>query len=744
MKYFLTLCVGSLLFPTGALNAQERLDTTKVYQMQELTVTAGLVEQNVKTTQMGKVTLGNDLLKRMPVMFGEPDIVKVLQTQPGVSQGIEGFTGLYVHGGENDQNLFIYQGLPLYHVSHLGGIFSSFNVATVGKADFYKASFPAQYGGRISSITDVTMKPADFKKFTGEFTLGLLSGNAYISGPLIRNKSAFSAAIRRSWLDAVTVPALALINASKKSRGEKSIGHYAFTDLNARIDHRFSNKVSAFVMGYYGHDRLRIGERTFDGEQDPNLDMEQTHFYDENVNKLAWGNWGVLGNVQIQTAVGNINVNGYYSNYSSIYEQREDYQRDMSDENTLGYIHTNTQNSIRDIGANVSYKMNLGNFYSLQLGGDLVRHDYMPENLFTEVLKEGKQLTDGNEGGHIMATEAFVYADNTVNLTEWIALNAGMRAGIYSIQGEKHKVIEPRAAIRLKVTDDYSIKAGYARMNQFVQQLSSNYINLPTDMWQPITAQGKPLTSNQFSAGIYGNLPSHYSFSVEGWYKDMHHIQEYKDGITLLNPNLPWYEKITTGKGWSYGVDLTLTKTAGRITGTMGYGLMWNWRKFDDLNGGEKFAAKFDNRHKLNINANYKLNDKIEFNAGWTYMTGNRMTLSLYNYDNSFNHYPDAPQVIPPSWDEQTGLDYFTKRNNVRLPAYHRLDLGMTVRRVFRNGASGTWNFGLYNAYSYMNPLTIKKEEYGYGESQNEQGHRHFKTYSLIPVLPSISYTYSF
>lgn len=227
----------------------------------------------------------------------------------------------------------------------------------------------------------------------------------------------------------------------------------------------------------------------------------------------------------------------------------------------------------------------------------------------------------------------------------------------------------------------------------------------------------------------------------------MRNILEYREGVSSLNPDISWEDKLTSGKGWSYGLDLSITKTAGAFTGTVGYGLMWNWRKFSDLNAGNKFPAKFDNRHKININANYKLNSKFEFNAGWTYMTGNRLTLALYNYDSPDSLFPDAPATNPGNDDTSvnTGLDYFAERNNIRMPAYHRLDLGMSIYKPLKKGRMGIWNFGLYNAYCRMNPITIKKDSDNKVVSTDKNSwHRAFKSLSLIPIIPSVSFTYMF
>lgn len=743
------LMAGALMLSAITSSSQtstEVSDTSRrVNRLKEVIVRGFGADRNLKAAEMGRVMLSDQMILDLPVMFGEPDIVKTLQTLPGVSQGVEGFTGLYVRGGENDQNLFLYQGLPLYHVSHLGGIFSSFNVATVRSVDFYKSAFPAQYGGRISSITDVGMKPSDFEKYHGRFTLGLLSANAFLTGPIVRDKTAFSVGLRRSWVDLVSIPTLAILNAIEKKNGKKHIGGYAFTDFNARIDHKFNSRASIYAVGYYGHDRMKLGLREFDPDNGNNSG-DDVHFYDEDVNRMSWGNWGVLGAFDYHIGPGVWNTSVYYSHYASTYRQEREYQSDTSDPETYGFSRQRTENGIADVGVQTSYQAEFGKIYRLRAGLSYVHHQFHPESIRNELLIDGLQETKNNGNPVISSDEVAGYADNNFNFRDIVALSLGVRGTMYRIQGHTFTDWEPRAALKVAAGRNFSIKAGYARMHQYVQQISSNYINLPTDLWQPITAQFKPLESDQYSVGFYGNLPLSMYFSVEGWYKDMRNLLEYREGVSSLNPDIAWDDKLTDGKGWSYGVDFTLTREQGRLTGSVGYGLMWNWRKFEELNHGLKFPAKFDNRHKININLSYKLNDRIDLNAGWTYMTGNRLTLSLYNYDIPGSQFPDAPTVGIPGFNENDGIDYYPKRNNVRMPAYHRLDLGVNLHKNYKNGRKGIWNFSLYNAYCHMNAITIKKDNDNdlLSHPSREGWHRAFKTLSFIPVIPSVSYTYIF
>lgn len=720
------------------VDAVERGDSLRG-TLREVVVTATGAEHNLKSPEMGYHSLDAKQIYQLPVMLGEPDIVKAIQSLPGVSQGVEGFTGMYVHGGDNDQNLFLYEGLPLYHVSHLGGIFSSFNVAAVSKLDFYKAAFPARYGGRISSITDVKMREPDYERYAGRLSLGLLSGNAYVSGPLRRGRTAFSLGVRRSWVDLLSLPTLAIINATKKRQGLKHLAAYNFMDVNARIDHRFNGNLSVSVVGYYGHDYMKIGERTFDGSGS-NAD---THFFDEDNNRLSWGNWGVIAYMRLTHGVGRLVGSAYYTNYHSSYWQDRDYQVDLADQSTAGYVHNRTENGIKDVGVRVDYSAAFGGVYRLGAGVGYVNHRYLPEDILNESLDDGATTTD-SRSDRLTANEAYAYLDNRFVFGEVAELSAGLRMTMQHIDGVSHKAVEPRASLRINVAGDYSVKLGYARMSQMVQQVSNNYVNLPTDLWQPVASGFKPLISDQFSLGVYGNLPLSMYFNVEGWYKSMHNLLEYREGVSTLNSAMSWQQKLTAGKGWAYGVDVSVSRELGKLTGTVGYGLLWNWRRFDELNHGDKFPAKFDNRHKLNVNLNYRLNGKWEFNAAWTYMTGNRLTLSLYQYDILGYVFPDAPHVGSgsySSWEQLTGLGYTPHRNNIRMPAYHRLDLGASLHTKTKKGREGTWSFGLYNAYCHMNAMTIKKDDSIYEHGTLRRG---FRTLSLLPVIPSISYTYVF
>ena len=722
------------------------LPSKAVTMLHEVDVTAASARRNLSEPMPGRMTMSGQDIESIPTLLGEPDVIKALQLQPGVSQGIEGFAGLYVHGGENDQNQYLYHGLPLYHINHLGGLFSSFNVATIQQADFYKTSFPARYGGSVSSVTDIAAKQPNFEKLEGQASLGLISGSAYISAPLVKDRTAVAVGIRRSWIDALSVPMLAIYNRVTRNNGEKIMAHYALSDVNLRLDHRFSENATAYVIGYWGADRLRFGKREF------TRDGDAVEFYKENSNSLRWGNWGALLGANCAAGKGLVNVSAYYTSYFSNYSQALDYHHDLSDPLTEGYNRSKTGNGIRDIGVKATYDISAGDIYTLRAGLGYTHHHYNPENLLNESLSEGVTYTHDNKSEALGAEEVVAYVDNTVSPLKWLSMNVGLRGVSYNISGKHFNRLEPRAALRVKFADKVSLKASYSRMNQFVQQVSNNYVSLPTDLWQPTAAHFGPLTSDHYTAGIYSNLPAKIHFSAEAWYRNMDGVVEYRYGVSSLNPDIAWYDKLTSGRGWAYGLDFSLTKSVGRLTGTVGYGLMWNWREFSELNGGRRYPAKFDNRHKINVNLSYSFSDRVDMHVGWTFQTGNRMSLSLYNIDQPGSLFPDAPSAsFHENYEEDyTGLNYIGERNNVRLPAYHRLDIGLNIHCCYKNGRRGTWNVSLYNAYCHWNPLTISKS-WGadtnvvyYGLNSPYSIKHRFKTLAILPVIPSVSYTYHF
>lgn len=710
-------------------------DTMRSFYMQEVVKTAPRIDKP-RNPQMGMTVMDDNAIRNVPTLLGEPDVIKALQLQPGVSAGTEGFAGMFVRGGENDENLFLIDGCSIYHTNHLGGLFSPFNANAVSHLTFYKSAFPARYGGRLSSVTDLSMKSGDYESWHGNFTMGLTSANVSFSGPLVKDQTSLFVALRRSWLELVSVPALAIINASKKKSGEKVIAGYNFTDFNLKLSHRLRRFGTLSLLGYYGHDRLKMGEHRFsnDGEDtDP--------YFHKNENRLGWGN--MLTSLRWHLPINTLfayNMKASYTRYQSDF--RKTVETVSGREGKNGYENngsrTESRNAIHDLSVDASLAFIPSDRTIIRLGTQYTHHRYTPE----EEIQESTSLPsgNGNNESRVIANEWNAYLEGDLEVFHWLRFNAGMHGSFFRVEGKQYQVFEPRVSADFRLSPVVSLKAGYARMSQFVQQVSDNYISLPTDYWLPITRNFSPLTSDQFSAGIYVSPDKKYTFSVEGYYKKMDHLLEYRDDYKDLQVT-SWEDRLTSGSGRAYGADFQAEADFGKLHGFIGYGLMWSDRLFADQNGGKRFPSKYDNRHKVTLSATWKCSERVELNAGWVFMTGNRVTLSLENYS-----YPDGyPTNIVPSYphkDEEM-LDYYAGKNNVRLPAYHRLDVGINIYRSLRRGRTGIWNVSLYNAYSRMNPIMIEKNNQKQSMDGTPLAPR-FRQFALFPIIPSVSYTYKF
>lgn len=710
-------------------------DTVRSFYMQEVVKTAPRIDKP-RNPQMGMTVMDDNAIRNVPTLLGEPDVIKALQLQPGVSAGTEGFAGMFVRGGENDENLFLIDGCSIYHTNHLGGLFSPFNANAVSHLTFYKSAFPARYGGRLSSVTDLSMKSGDYESWHGNFTMGLTSANVSFSGPLVKDQTSLFVALRRSWLELVSVPALAIINASKKKSGEKVIAGYNFTDFNLKLSHRLRRFGTLSLLGYYGHDRLKMGEHRFsnDGEDtDP--------YFHKNENRLGWGN--MLTSLRWHLPINTLfayNMKASYTRYQSDF--RKTVETVSGREGKNGYENngsrTESRNAIHDLSVDASLAFIPSDRTIIRLGTQYTHHRYTPE----EEIQESTSLPsgNGNNESRVIANEWNAYLEGDLEVFHWLRFNAGMHGSFFRVEGKQYQVFEPRVSADFRLSPVVSLKAGYARMSQSVQQVSDNYISLPTDYWLPITRNFSPLTSDQFSAGIYVSPDKKYTFSVEGYYKKMDHLLEYRDDYKDLQVT-SWEDRLTSGSGRAYGADFQAEADFGKLHGFIGYGLMWSDRLFADQNGGKRFPSKYDNRHKVTLSATWKCSERVELNAGWVFMTGNRVTLSLENYS-----YPDGyPTNIVPSYphkDEEM-LDYYAGKNNVRLPAYHRLDVGINIYRSLRRGRTGIWNVSLYNAYSRMNPIMIEKNNQKQSMDGTPLAPR-FRQFALFPIIPSVSYTYKF
>ena len=710
----LYLCKDTLL------TVQLKNDNT----LEEIVVLSDKMETGFQSSRMGANNIPLTHIKNTPALLSEADVLKSIQLLPGIQGGITGTSGLYVRGGSPDQNLYLLDGVPLYNVDHTLGILSIFTPESVKKVDLYKSSFPARYGGRLSSVVDIHTKDGNMKEYHGSAMLGLTSGSLNLEGPLVKDRTSFNFALRRSWIDALSAPTIAIWNATRNKGETQIVARYAFTDMNFKLNHQFNDRSRGYAGLYWGNDFLKGGEK-----------REGDNGYESrNTGRLRWGNimaftgWSYVFNNQLFG-----NVNAAFTHYSSTL--KGDYYQGTE----ANYVsqESSTQNRIDDLSIRANFDFRPNASHQLHFGTHYIYHRFHPVDEKSYFSNGMTTQTRQNNDTALPAHELGIYMEEDWKMNKRIRLNAGVHLGLYTIDGKTYTSLEPRFSSRFLINPQLSLKASYTRMSQYVHQVNESYINLPTDTWIPVSRKLKPMQSDQLAVGAYYTTGNKiYSFSIEGYYKWMKHLMDYKDNYQFLPPSTSWEDKLTQGKGRSYGVELIVRKEKGKITGWAGYTLSWNDRQFTEINKGKRFPAKFDNRHKFNIIANWKIKPKLELTGSWTYATGNRLTVSFENYQAVSPQHPFPGGSLVPPYIDSGGLDYYTERNNFQLPAYHRLDLGINIYRPKKKNRMGIWNISIYNVYSYMAPVSIRK-----GWWYNNDC---FYTLGIVPIIPSVSYTYKF
>lgn len=695
------------------------------YSLDEVLV-VGDLNSPINTTQTGKVSFNAHDLRTEYALFSSPDVVKTLQSLPGVASGTEMLSGLYVHGGNNDENLFLLDGTPLYQVSHLGGLFSAFNTDIIKNIDFYKSGFPARYGGRLSSVVDVRTNDGDLKEYHGTFSMGLLDGRIQYEGPIIKNRTSFNIAMRRSWLEAFSAPAFYFRN--KSNSDDKITGKYAFHDINAKLTHYFSDISKVYISFYTGNDMLKINNKQIfnDYTEDSDEELYRTNF------NLQWGNatTAIHWNYRLSPKLF-VNITGVYSRSRSSFNYKKEEQfLNEGEIMRLTSVDRYNRSIIDDAGYRLEFNYRPGASQHIRMGSNYLFHAFHPQSRILNEYSGNEMQVDTlrNSSYHFYRGHEFtLFAEDDIALGREWRLNIGMHYTMFKVTDKTYHEVEPRAAIRYLLNEHTALKLSYTEMSQFMHLLSSTYLNFPTDYWVPSTSNIHPMRSRQFAAGLYMRLPYQVNLSVEGFYKTMNHILEY-DGKNQLAPSVEnWEADVKRGKGRAYGVELALSRHVLKTSMNFSYTLSWSKRKFDDIYRGW-YANKFDNRHKINISVRHQLTQQIEAYAAWNYHSGNKITVP--------SQYIESP-ALPGINGKKPGQWVYEEPNNATLPAYHRLDLGVNFRKVTKRGFERIWNISIYNAYCRMNVLYAKVDDLSAGKFTS-------KATGVFPIIPSFSYTLKF
>lgn len=683
--------------------------------LQEVVVTSRLEAPAVQTAEIGAKKLTAEEIRKVPVMFGENDVIKALQMQPGISGGGEGLADMHVHGGNADENMLMLDNVPLYQANHFAGLFSAFNVEAIRYIDFFKSSIPAKYDGRLSSFLDVRTKSGSLQRHHGSFRLGLTSGALDISGPIGR-KTTYMVALRRSWYEVLTVPIFALVNYDSTTGKENY--QFAFMDLNAKITHRFNDRATGFASIYFGDDFVLSTYKDKFNAVNYDLKNENGKF------TMHWGNIvGQLGfNYRLNAAL----AAEFTASYTRFFSGQRRYVHEIyatAEEPTESKFNMKTKNHIDDFIFRGDFDWQPNESNRVRFGAGYTLHRFLPQRtLRTKIANETSVVLRDSTWTYTV-NEVNMYIEDDWRINDHFRLNAGIHGSLFNISGKTHYGIGPRLSLSYNPADNWAVKASYSRTTQYVHQLCETYLSLPTDQWVPITGKMKPQTADKVSVGGYWQMQDGmYAVSLEGYYKYMRNLVDYRDEYYLISPVDMWNRRLCSGKGTAKGIDFKIEKTTGKITGHIAYSLAWADRTFPDKNGGVTFPARFDNRHTIKVQLNWNVSRKVQLGATWTGHSGNRFTFMSQVWESpNFKHYWYT-NVIPLK----------TKINNYQLPFYHRLDLSCTVRN-----RRGYWNFSLYNAYCKMNTVAIVN---GYDKKDRPV----YKKFGFLPIIPSISYTWQF
>jgi hypothetical protein len=688
------------------------LPKTKVSEA--VIVTAKKRDNNVKNAQMGKFTLPIEQIKAIPAFLGEVDILKTIQLLPGVRNAGEGSAGIYVRGGGPDQNLILLDDAPVYNTGHLFGFFSIFNSDAIKNVSIIKGGMPAQYGGRLSSVLDISMKEGNNQKFQVEGGIGLIASRLSLQGPIKKDKASFIISARRTYIDALTKPFI------KKSSQFYGSGYY-FYDLNAKVNYKISEKDRVYLSGYFGRDVFDFRN----GRQSLNV-------------KIPWGNatgtlrWNHVFNKRLFG-----NTTAVYNDYNFTFNAAQN------------NFAVKLASGIRDISLKQDFDLYPFTGHKVKFGALYTYHKFTPS------VASGQQdsiVFKPNNAQIKYAHEGAIYVQDDWEVNDKFKINVGLRYSgfqqigafkIYKTDANGNRLdstvykkgqavksyggLEPRLTLRYAFNDETSVKASVTRNLQYIHLVSNAGTTLPTDIWVPSTYTVKPQISWLYAAGLFKNFKDNmYETSVELYYKNMQNQIEYQEGYT---PNtLEDTENFFTfGKGWSYGAEFFVNKTKGRLTGWVGYTLSWTWRQFDKLNFGDKYPAKYDRRNDMSIVAMYELNKKWKVSATFVYGTGNAATL------------PQRFYIVGGVLTQE-----YSRINEYRLPSYHRLDLAATLtpKRNENRKWKSEWVFSIYNAYSRQNPYFIYFDQTG--SPLNGTLKVQAKQVSLFPIIPAVTWNFKF
>ncbi len=685
----------------------------------EATLVQAKKDKSLPSVEFGRtdeMTINGSQLKNIPHLMGEPDVMRVFSMNPGVVSGSEGVFGMYVRGGASDQNLVLLDDVPLYNAYHMYGVFGIFNADIIKNAQFYRGSFPAEHGGRLSSVVEVHTVDGNANKYNLSLDLGVLSSRFLASGPLFNKKTTFVVSGRRSFFDFLIEP----INRVAKFSDGDLINRYNFWDVNFKINHRFNPKSRLVLSGYSGQDYAGLVQRNV-------IDKEPMRLVQRSVDASRWGNdvlslrWDYMS-----SPTSNIYFKAYYTTYkyanSRVFSST---QTNESGDESLERSNYELSNGLHDLETSLHFEKSISKGWKMRIGAGFIYHQFQPNrrrlvNDLDSVRTEFEFQDDAQN-----TPEVYSYASLNYVGGKWGFFDLGLRNVYYGLgNGQYYILPEPRFSARFKLSEGAWLKLAGSVNRQFFHQLNNITMGLPSDLWVPSNTLFKPAKSTQGSVGTSVKLSRNWQWNTEAFYREFDNILEYHNDAVYVTSNRNWESSVTAGRGVSQGIEAQIEKTKGRLTGWASYTLMKSDRMFAEINNGTPFPSRYDRRHNVYLAANYRINAHWNVSGSWVYNSGFAYTV------------PVGVFPSPTSTDPAKDILIYGDRNNTRSRDNHRLDASFRyVKRGDKYNQS--WTFGVYNMYNRMNPFYINI-------GLDDQGNRSQFQISLLPVMPFVSYHIDF
>lgn len=663
----------------------------KTEQLQEVIITGNrnLQSDQLQNTRSSTLTLSTREINAIPVLGGEADPIKTLQLLPGVAKGVEGTTDLFVRGGAADQNLVLLDGAPVYNTGHLFGFLSVFNADILQEVTAINGAFPADAGGRLSSIMQINTRSSFADKTKVQANVGLLASRLLVQQPIIKNKVDVWVAARRTYIDQVVT-----------MFGE-SVPYY-FYDVNAKLIIKPNEKDRIEIAHYSGEDVLNFVREARDTSSNFRFTSDFT-----------------IAN-STQTLLWKRTLNENSESSLNIYRTRFNYAiRNQFEESRLF-----TDSDITDWGAKWLITKKVSSTLSYTGGWEAVHHQVSPNVISTS--GEIAQLLESSstQGQSSLENSLFFQADGSWgNYWQW---SSGLRISSAYVANTFYINPEPRLAIRYALSETSAVKASYSRMAQYLHRVSSAAVAFPTDIWYPVTDRVKPQTANQYTLAYTRQfLDSYLYLSIESYFKQMNSLIGYREGTNLFL-NTDFEEQLIQGNGNSYGLELLLKKEKGKLTGWIAYTLSKSTRQFDEINNGKTFLARYDRRHNGSVVINYAISKRISLSGVFEFISGSRFTPVIGQYI-----------VSAPSLGGVQLIPVYAPVNSVKLADTHRLDVGLKLFSKPERKYKSEWFIGVYNVYNRATPIGINIEP-------NRDGSYRYEQPGLFGTLPFISYGISF